>query len=102
MKRLVIAIFMLVLAGCIQPLEEGRSFEYREFIGRINLPEPSLDGKKSLEKTLAERRSIREYSGEPLTIRELSQLLWSAQGITDPRDFRTAPLRAPFTPLKFT
>ncbi|MCX8128458.1 MAG: SagB/ThcOx family dehydrogenase, partial [Synergistetes bacterium] len=66
----------------------------------IKLPEPSSDGKQSLEPPLKERRSIREYSGEPLTLKELSQFLWAGQGITDPRGFRTAPSAGALYPLE--
>ncbi|MFN3383610.1 MAG: SagB/ThcOx family dehydrogenase [Archaeoglobaceae archaeon] len=100
MKKWITAILMLAFAGCLEPSERGEPFEIKEFGERIKLPEPSLDGKKSLEKTLAERRSIRDYSDEPLTIHELSQLLWSAQGITDPRGFRTAPSAGALYPLE--
>ncbi|MBU0509196.1 protein-L-isoaspartate(D-aspartate) O-methyltransferase [bacterium] len=58
---------------------------------RIALPAPSLDGTVSLERLLAERRSIREFSQESLTKTELAQLLWAAQGITSSEGFRTAP-----------
>lgn len=78
------------ITGCIQPSGNGKVSDYKDSLERIKLLEPSLDGRKSLEKTLAERRSIREYNNEPITIQELSQLLWAAQGITDPRGFRTA------------
>lgn len=48
----------------------------------IKLPDPVHDGKLSLEKALGDRRSIREYSEGSLSISEISQLLWAAQGIT--------------------
>ena len=58
----------------------------------INLPQPVLDGSVSVEKALSERRSVRSYKDQPLTIPEVSQLLWAAQGITEPkRGLRTAP-----------
>ncbi|MEM0202814.1 MAG: SagB/ThcOx family dehydrogenase [Archaeoglobaceae archaeon] len=100
MKKWIMVILLIALAGCVQPSGNGKVSDYKDFGERIKLPEPSLDGKKSLEKTLAERRSIREYSNEPLTIQELSQLLWSAQGITDPRGFRTAPSAGALYPLE--
>ena len=66
----------------------------------IRLPEPRYDSDVSIEQTLLQRRSIRSYTGEPLTLEEVSQLLWAAQGITDPRGFRTAPSAGALYPLE--
>ncbi|MEA3501736.1 MAG: SagB/ThcOx family dehydrogenase [Actinomycetota bacterium] len=44
----------------------------------------------SLDEALATRRTMRELSGPPLTDTEISQLLWSAQGLT-PAGNRTSP-----------
>ena len=58
----------------------------------IKLPAPKYDGAVSVEKALLERRSIRTYKDEPLTLAGVSQILWAAQGITDPKTgHRTAP-----------
>ncbi|KPJ51984.1 nitroreductase, partial [candidate division TA06 bacterium DG_24] len=46
------------------------------------------------------RRSIRSYSDAPLTLAEVSQLLWAAQGITNDRGFRTAPSAGALYPLE--
>jgi SagB-type dehydrogenase family enzyme len=54
----------------------------------------------SLEETLVQRRSVREFSAQPLTLAELSQLLWAAQGITNERGFRTAPSAGALYPLE--
>jgi len=66
----------------------------------IKLPEPRYQSDVSVEEALLNRRSVREYSGEPLTMAEVSQLLWAAQGITDPRGFRTAPSAGALYPLE--
>lgn len=50
----------------------------------IDLPEPRLDSDVSVEETLQGRRSIRAYEDKPLTLEEISQILWSAYGITRP------------------
>ena len=67
---------------------------------KIELPDPRRVSDTSIEEALSNRRSIREYSGDPLTLREVSQLLWAAQGITDPRGLRTAPSAGALYPLE--
>jgi SagB-type dehydrogenase family enzyme len=58
----------------------------------IELPEPRLESNMSVEQALLNRRSVRSYKNQPLTIAEVGQLLWAAQGVTDKlRGFRTAP-----------
>ena len=57
----------------------------------ITLPKPRLDGGISVERALQQRRSIRNFSESPLTLPEVSQLLWSAQGTTSETRYRTAP-----------
>ncbi len=66
----------------------------------IQLPEPQLSGEISVEKALSERRSVRSFTDEPLTLGEVSQLLWAAQGITNKRDMRTAPSGGALYPLE--
>ncbi len=65
------------------------------------LPPPSLQGQVALEKTIALRRSVRKFSPEPLSAREIGQLLWAAQGVTDAgRGFRAAPSAGATYPLE--
>jgi SagB-type dehydrogenase family enzyme len=66
----------------------------------MHLPEPTHDGSVSLEHTLFQRRSVRRYKKEPLTPREISQLLWAAQGVTNARGYRTAPSAGALFPLE--
>jgi SagB-type dehydrogenase family enzyme len=66
----------------------------------IKLPSPQLKGKVSLEETILRRRSVRRYRREPLNLPQLSQILWSAQGITGTRGFRAAPSAGATYPLE--
>jgi SagB-type dehydrogenase family enzyme len=66
----------------------------------IQLPRPRLKSGVSFEKVLGERRSVKEYSGEALTIENVSQLLWAAQGVTRPEGWRTAPSAGATFPLE--
>ena len=66
----------------------------------IKLPAPCYDSKTSIERALIQRRSIRSYSNEPLSLAEISQLLWAAQGITDSRGYRTSPSAGALYPLE--
>jgi SagB-type dehydrogenase family enzyme len=54
------------------------------------LPQPRTDGPVSVEAAIAQRRSVRRYGPESLTLDEIGQLLWSAQGITGNRENRRA------------
>lgn len=66
----------------------------------INLPRPKIRGKMTLEEAIFRRRSERSYEDKELTMEQLSQLLWSAQGITDKTfGFRTAPSAGALYPL---
>jgi SagB-type dehydrogenase family enzyme len=67
----------------------------------ITLPPPDQAGRITLEQALARRRSVREFTAQPLSEPELSQLLWSAQGITHPDGLRTAPSAGALYPLEF-
>jgi SagB-type dehydrogenase family enzyme len=57
----------------------------------ILLPSPKKTGSTSVETALAARRSVRAYTKESLTMAELGQLLWAAQGVTSSDGKRTAP-----------
>jgi SagB-type dehydrogenase family enzyme len=61
----------------------ARPPEFKEYpkLPKVKLPTPEFRG-ISVEEALRKRRSVREYSKKPLTLSEISQLLWAAQGIT--------------------
>lgn len=58
---------------------------------RIALPAPATTGGMALNDALSHRRSTRDFQPTKLTMPELSQLLWAAQGVTDNKGHRTAP-----------
>jgi SagB-type dehydrogenase family enzyme len=66
----------------------------------IKLPAPRSKGNVSLEETILRRRAVRRYRREPLLLSQLSQILWSAQGITGTREFRAAPSAGATYPLE--
>jgi SagB-type dehydrogenase family enzyme len=68
----------------------------------IPLPEPKITGGVSVEEAIAGRRSVREYADTPLELSELSQLLWAAQGVTDPSGLRAAPSAGALYPLEIS
>ncbi len=69
--------------------------------GEIALPEPSRSGGLSVEAAIEGRRSVRTFTDDPVTLEQLSQLLWAAQGITDRDRFRrSAPSAGATYPIE--
>lgn len=71
----------------------------------INLPEPVFSGEMSIEQGLKERRSHRNFSNKALSLQEVSQILWSAYGVSDAESFagiklKTAPSAGATYPLE--
>ena len=72
------------------------------------LPTPQYDGNISVEKALMNRRSHRRFQNRALSAEQLSQILWAAYGITDPKPnypllqggLRTAPSAGAMYPLE--
>jgi SagB-type dehydrogenase family enzyme len=66
----------------------------------IKLPPPNPQGKISVEAAISKRRSVRRFRAQPLSLAQLSQLLWSAQGITGTGGRRAAPSAGATYPLE--
>ncbi len=93
----VLSGFVLSLAGCT-PRQPAAT---RTVAGAVvALPPPQTSGAVPFEEVLLRRRSVRQFEEDPLTQEQLSQLLWAAQGLTDPRGFRTAPSAGALYPLE--
>ena len=56
----------------------------------MKLPQPRFEGNVSLETAIKVRRTVRSFAPDTLTLGDLSQLLWAAQGITEDRGFKRA------------
>ena len=73
----------------------------------IHLPDPALASNISVEEALQNRRSVREFKTDALSLNEVSQILWAAYGINEPRSnpaflrggLRTAPSAGALYPL---
>jgi len=102
----VVIVIVLVVAIAItfpvlvthKPAVEKNVMPDIEVGERIKLPVPIYMSNTSVEEALSKRRSIRTYSCEGLSIDDVSQLLWAAQGITGKG--RTAPSAGALYPLE--
>ena len=94
----VVGLALLAAAAMAASENNGPSKEDASKV--IKLPEPRTDGGIAVEKALKERRSIRSFGKEGLTLDEVSQLLWAAQGVTDDKGHRTAPSAMARYPLQ--
>jgi SagB-type dehydrogenase family enzyme len=66
----------------------------------IALGPPTMRGTCSVEEALARRRSVRAFRSDPLTLAELGQVCWAAQGVTAPWNGRTAPSAGATYPVR--
>lgn len=108
MKRWFLLIFMVIILAAALSLY----FFYfsapkesinppREVSAIVKLPDPELKGQMSVEEAIQQRRSVRLYSNKSLTLKDVSQLLWAAQGITDSElNLRATPSAGRTYPLE--
>jgi len=103
--RALTAVLLLVGSACGVEPEGGNMVDLQA----VKLPEPVFDGEVSVEKAIQQRRSVRDFTEEPLTLAEVSQVLWAAYGITQPipggpafvrGGLRTAPSAGALYPLE--
>jgi SagB-type dehydrogenase family enzyme len=92
-RRLAARAAILLLTGgvCAEPPSGS---------GKPSLPAADTSGGMSLARALAERESVRSFSGSALTAAAAGQLLWAAQGITHAEGRRTAPSAGALYPLE--
>jgi hypothetical protein len=80
MKKLSIITAMLLVAA----------FTSAQSLEPIKLNEPNKNRGTSVMAALNDRHSTREFSTEKLSLQDLSDLLWAANGINRPNGRRTA------------
>ena len=96
MKQMIVGVTLLLISVTLQA--RGSPMEPQP---AVDLPEPRRTGDFPVEQAIDERRSVREFAPTPLSREEMSQLLWAAQGITDPaRGFRSAPSAGATYPIE--
>jgi len=88
MKLIPTLLIMLVLVLCMTGILQGKSPDSDDFStaepaqGVISLPEVHQEDPNTLTKAIYTRRSVRNFSDEPITIEHIAQLLWAAAGKT--------------------
>jgi SagB-type dehydrogenase family enzyme len=66
----------------------------------IQLPKITISGDQFLQQLLHQRRSVRDFQDVSISLSNIGQLLWAAQGITNSRGYRTAPSAGALYPLE--
>jgi SagB-type dehydrogenase family enzyme len=67
----------------------------------IKLPPPDTVGQVTVEQALWHRRSVRAFADESLTVKQVGQLLWAAQGLNRGMVGRTAPSAGATYPMEW-
>lgn len=98
--RMLLLSLLLGAATSVGCTQEATGPRVAPPAAEISLPTPSLTGKVSVEEALAKRRSIRSFTQQDLSLQQVGQLAWAAQGITGERGQRTAPSAKAVYPLQ--
>jgi SagB-type dehydrogenase family enzyme len=69
-------------------------------VAALALPQPRTNSEISVEHCLLKRRSVRSFRNAALSLADISQLLWAAQGIAAEGHLRTAPSAGALYPLE--
>ena len=104
-QKLVLIILIIIFIGVVSAYYFSESnktvYTTRQIISYISLPTPALTGNLSVEAAIKNRRSVRQYSNQSVTLANVSQILWAAQGITDTQNnLRAAPSAGQVYPLE--
>jgi SagB-type dehydrogenase family enzyme len=92
MRKMNVSFILIFLVGTIIVISGFADEIISENTGQgteskiIHLPDPRYESETSVEKAILMRRSVRSYVQEALSISDISQILWAAQGITRKRE----------------
>lgn len=104
MKTKLIACAALLMAACCGSPSARKAAVTKTEVKHgpeIVLAAPDTVGGTSVNEALANRRSWREYAAAPLTLEELSGVVWAAAGINRPgTDRLTAPSALALYPVR--
>ncbi len=100
MNHRIVIIGVIVATTAVLLAEKQQPPEEFQVGTHIELPKPDLAGDMSVEQALSQRRSRREMGKESLTLTQVSQILWAAQGITKDGIYRTAPSAGALYPVE--
>jgi SagB-type dehydrogenase family enzyme len=89
---------LLVVIVAIMALFGGEACMAEKDIYR--LPEAGLGADACLIPVLQQRRTNRAFASRPVSLADVAQLLWAAQGITSHEGYRTAPSAGALYPLE--
>ena len=100
---IVLLLAFLVAYVALTVFNQSSKVEYqsRVVLGTYSLPAPEVSSSVSVDQAIQNRRSVRSFSTTPLTLNDVSQLLWASQGITDSeKNFRAAPSASRVFPME--
>lgn len=93
-RRGLLLLMVIMMTGSVTSASGQRASQ------RIRLPEPDTEGTVSVEEAVAGRRSVRDFSSRALSLEDVSQLVWAAQGVTGESGKRAAPSAGALYPVE--
>lgn len=105
-RRLATALIVAVACGLVgcsgqggQPAAEPTRPTWSHDALQLLPPPDALEG-ALLSEAIVRRGSVRDFTSDPLTVEQVSALLWAAQGISAPSGGRTVPSAGALYPLE--
>ena len=101
MRKSIFALAALVLCACAgQPVKRAVVATPITEGAEIVLIQPDFEAGSSINTALKNRKSSRDFSTEPLSLEELSGVMWAAAGVNREDGHLTAPSALALYPVK--